>query len=150
MKLTINNIVLLVWVVLTSGCKSIEIPDRPPVITQQATACYGSCPVYTIHIYDNRTVSLNAEKFLPLQGNYKTRLKEKDYEKLLNLFETTIYDFKDEYKSQISDMPTVYLTFNYNNRQKQIMDYYGAPAELKQIEQEVFSLINTLKWKKAP
>ena len=148
MKLGIIIIILSGLGLSVSGCRIIEVPDKPAIITQQATPCFGACPAYTIHIYNNRTVTLKAEKFLRMEGDFVARLKQKELDRLVQLFDSRIFDFKDEYTAQISDMPSVYLTFNYNNRQKQILDYYGAPEELKQLEHEVFALINKLNWKK--
>ncbi|HMP99753.1 MAG TPA: DUF6438 domain-containing protein [Cyclobacteriaceae bacterium] len=116
---------------------------------QQATPCFGACPVYTISIYENRVVSLKAERFVKLQGNFTASLSQKDYERLIEKFENSVFDFKDKYTAQLTDMPTIHLTFNHKGREKKIMDYYGAPDELKNLEAEVYALIDKLKWKKA-
>ena len=140
--------VLFISVWITS-CKQLEIPKSSPIITQQATPCYGSCPVYTLSIYDNRTVTLRAENFLPLQGNHIARMNQKQFDALIDLINSKIFDFKNQYTADISDQPTVYLSFNHQGRTKQIEDYYGAPQELKALEAEIFKLIYSLKWKKA-
>lgn len=142
-----NYILLLYFIILS--CKPPQIPTTTPIITQQATPCFGSCPVYTIDIYENGFVTLVSEKFLPLQGNYTAHLNRKETERLIRIFEQKIFSFKDQYTAPISDYPTIYLTFNYKGREKKIEDYYGAPQELKDLEAEVYSLIHKLKWKKA-
>ncbi len=149
MKIHYYLLLSISLVLLSQGCRNLLIPNSSPIITQQATPCFGSCPVYTINIYENGTVTLEAEQFLKIKGYFRSKLKQSELERLIALFDSEIFELKDQYTAQVSDMPTIYLSFNHQGRQKKIEDYYGAPESLKKLEAEVFSLVSKLKWKKS-
>jgi len=135
--------------VLIVGCKSVQTQsDDVPVIAMTKTLCMGTCPDYDISIFPDGKVVLNARQFLELQGNYESQLGEGQLEGLINKFETSGFDsFQRSYKSNRSDLPTTTVTFNYQGKTKKVVDYDGAPAELRGLEQEIHSLIDSLEWK---
>lgn len=117
-----------------------------PVFILKKTACYGTCPVYELKIYNNRIATLHAEEFLDIQGAYFTKIDKEIYNALIEDFsKSAFFDFKNEYIHNISDLPTTYITF----REKTIKDYYGSPEQLKELERTLASLVDELKWKKS-
>lgn len=146
----IIRIVALLAIALIA-CKSSQTDNtqEEALISMQKTRCMGACPVYKIDIYKNGKVMLDAQENLTLKGRYEAQLSEEEVNKLIEAFEgKDFFAFEDSYKSNVTDLPTTYISFNYEGKSKKIMDYYNAPEELKELEGKVASLIDSLEWKK--
>ena len=145
-----KKFVLLVFVVL--ACKSTQSnlqKDRLPVIMMKKTECHGTCPVYTLIVYDNQTAKLVGERFLDLVGNYEADIPEAVYNELVEAFEAAdFFSFKSKYSANITDLPTTYLSYSNSEKSKMTIDYYRAPPALKKLEQRVAALLKSLDWKK--
>jgi len=66
----------------------------------------------------------------------------------LKFEETGFFDLEDEYKKKMTDLPTTYIYYSKAGKSKRIMDYYGAPPELKELEKTVGMIIETKRWRK--
>lgn len=111
------------------------------------TACYGQCPVYNFKLYSDCTATYNGTAFTDKIGDWKSKLTKKQFNSIIAEFKRSdFFEFKDRYYSEISDLPTTYLYYSDSNRDKKIMDYYGAPQELKDLEAMVEGLIDKLEW----
>lgn len=115
----------------------------------RTTGCYGTCPVFTISIYENRVVTLEAVEFLDLEGKFISRLSNNTFDDLLIEFQnSSFFDFQEQYTGPVSDLPTKYITYREGGKTKTITDYYGAPQELKYLEEKISQLIDQASWKK--
>ena len=112
--------------------------------------CRGKCPVYTITIYGDGRAVYAGKKNVDKIGPYEKKLEKSQITELVKAFnDANFFEFKDEYTSKITDLPTTYTTFTTNDKTKQIRDYYGAPEELKKLEKMVEDIANSEGWKKA-
>ncbi len=113
------------------------------------TPCYGYCPVYTIQIDSNGNGRFQGVENTELIGLYAFRITTKEIKQLKSLFEQAgFFSLKNRYHEYVTDLPTVYLTYRREGMEKKIMDYYGAPQELKDLEKQVESLVLSKKMKK--
>lgn len=135
--------------VLIVGCKSVQTQsDNNPIITMTKTPCMGACPDYDLLIFSSGKVILNARQFLEIQGDFEAILDNEKLEELISLFEKSGFNsFNNSYKSNRTDLPTTIITFNYSGSTKKVIDYDGAPSELKELEAEVHGLIQKLDWR---
>ena len=82
-------------------------------------------------------------------GEYTSKLKKGKLNTLINLFvDNKFFDFENSYKTMFKDLPTTYVYFSNKGESKKIMDYDGAPDDLKIIEKKIAELIKNLEWKK--
>ncbi len=145
-----NAILMFLLSALLSSCSGTRtIGDEELLIEMQRTRCYGYCPVYTVKI-DKRGKGLfegveNVEKI----GRFSFSLRQDELLELENAFqEIDFYRLKRIYDGQASDLPTTYITYNKDGRRKKIMDYYGAPAALNDLENRIESLVLSKKMRK--
>ncbi|MEM9300124.1 MAG: DUF6438 domain-containing protein [Bacteroidota bacterium] len=139
---------LLVINLLPSCNATRSISSDDLVFEIEKTSCYGTCPVYTMTIYKDRTVILNAQQNLEWEGVYMSELSDGRYNELINMFvKERFFEFQDRYTSNITDLPTTYVTFRHQGKSKKIMDYHQAPEALKTLEEELHGLIAELTWK---
>lgn len=146
----INGFLMVFVSIFLASCSSTSrITDEQIVIEMEKTACYGRCPVYTIKIDKQGTgLFIGVEHTEPL-GLYSFRLKKSEMEELHSAFERIgFFGLEDRYYDNISDLPTTYLTYRKESREKKIMDYHGAPPELKQLESRIQELVLSKKMRK--
>jgi hypothetical protein len=123
--------------------------EQDLIIEMSKTPCFGQCPVYSIKI-DRKGKGLyegieNTEK----KGMYMFSISGEALERLITSFlEIEFFQLEDEYYKPVSDLPTTYLSFRHNGAYKMIMDYAGAPPQLKSLEQEIESLVLSSEMKK--
>jgi hypothetical protein len=101
-------------------------------------ACYGLCPIFSLIIDSSRNASYHAIKFNKEQGDFKTIINLKDYNKITELINYINFaTLEDDYNLPITDQPTSWLTITYDNgKVKRIKDYgeegtYGLMALYK-------------------
>jgi hypothetical protein len=133
-----------------------DTPEKPVpsydlsdvVITMQRGACFGFCPIYTVTIYGNGKVEFMGERFVDSVGAYTDSIAVEEVKKLVHAFHTTgFFTMQDEYTNpHVTDLPSVRTTFSGTGKTKSIHDYYGAPAELKNLEKLIDSIARTQKW----
>jgi len=130
-----------------SGPKTITEEDL--LIEMKRTPCYGSCPVYTVKI-DKKGKGLfegveNVEKI----GRFSFSLSQDELMEFENAFQQVdFYQLKNIYDGQVSDLPTTYISYNKDGNRKKIMDYYGAPEQLRDLENSIETLVLSKKMKK--
>ncbi len=134
---------------LLASCMVTHKPGiQDTVITMEKTACYGACPVYTLSIYNSGILVLTGKENIPYKGMFCSKLKRAEWTRIKQAFiSSQFFSFKDQYTSQLKDLPSTFVTFRWDGKSKTIEDYDGAPDELKNLEDLVVKLIDTQKWK---
>jgi len=138
--------VLLVF----SSCAATKNYTQDDILFSiKKTSCYGPCPVYEMKIYKNGFVKLTAEEHLDLKGEFYTKLPGSKVKTLISKFkEAGFFEMEGQYTSIIKDLPTTWIFYSNEGRQKRIKDYDGAPESLKDLEKELSSLLESEDWKK--
>ena len=143
--------ILFLGLILICSCRSAQVlSDSDPVIKMTRTQCFGTCPAYTISIYEDRKVMFEGEMFVEPIGLHYAELDRTTYKNLVKAFRSAdFFSFEDEYTENVSDLPTIYLSFSDQGQTKTITDHVGAPEELKSLERMVGDLIKQLKFTSA-
>lgn len=151
-----KNIFLFISIFIVGACKSpkkisnsqpneasaIAISQPKNIFTLATTACYGTCPVFEISIFDNDSLVYNGQNHVKVTGQISKKLPKGTVEKLQKQFkEANFFEFKNIYEMNISDLPTTYISFTDNDQTKKIKDYAGSPNTLKQLESLLRALV---------
>jgi hypothetical protein len=106
-------------------------------------------PEYSIELFSNRQMILEAKKNLDKSGKYMRTLSKDEYDQLLQAFlDAKFFKFKNEYSDTISTLPTRYVYFAYQGKEKKVKDYYNAPETLTQLEYSIQSFLDRVGWEK--
>ena len=113
------------------------------IISLDKTACFGTCPVYKIKIYNSGKATYEGLKHVKKIGLHNLTISEGEKNIILtNEKKIGFSKMKDEYTEKITDLPTTYIMI----QNKMIKDYYGAPPELKELEKKIEELfLNKLR-----
>jgi hypothetical protein len=147
---SINAILIVfVWTQLISCSGTSRMAMEEIIIEMEKTACYGQCPVYTVKIDESgRGLFIGVENTAHL-GLFSFRLRKEELNGLIASFERIrFFELKDRYYDYVTDLPTTYLTFRNGSREKKVMDYYGAPKELKDLEKSIADLVLSKRMRK--
>ena len=116
----------------------------------EKTACMGSCPVYTLKIYQDGWAELNGTANIAYIGKHQLKLTEQDVAQIRAAFvKHDFFALDEKYYANFSDLPTTYVYYQDGEKSKKVMDYHGAPANLKELENYLADLLNR-NWKKSP
>jgi hypothetical protein len=105
------------------------IISKPKIIfTLRTTACYGTCP---------------GQYHVNVQGQVSKKLKKGTVVALREQFMAAdFFEFKNVYEKPITDLPTTYISFTYQEKTKEIKDYVGSPSTLKELETLIKKLVS--------
>ena len=114
----------------------------------EKTPCYGHCPVYTIKIDHKGNGLFRGVENTENLGLYSFSLTGDELIRLKSSFDRIgFFNLEDRYFEHVTDLPTVYITYRSGGNEKKIMDYYGAPQDLKNLEAQIESSVFSAKMK---
>jgi len=145
------NAILWVLVLLCfSSCSAPRtITDEDLLIELQRTPCYGTCQVYTIKIDKNGKGLFEGVENVEKIGMFSFSISQDALMEIENAFhQVNFFQLKKIYDAEVSDLPTTYITYNKDGKRKKIMDYYGAPEELRSLENSIETLVLSKKMKR--
>jgi len=121
------------------------------VITLERTACFGSCPIYTVSILEDGTVLYNGERFVSVTGEQTSTIDPTVVAQMVKAFEDAGYfDWDTSYENMtITDMPTVTTSVTHDGKTHQIARYagdYSAPLALPFLEAWIDQMVNSQLW----
>jgi hypothetical protein len=145
-----NAILMILLSCLINSCTGPRtIPDEDLLIELERTPCYGSCPVYKVKIDKRGKGLFEGLENVDIIGRFSFSLHPDELTEIENAFhKVDFYQLEKIYDAQVSDLPTTYITYNKDGNRKKIMDYYGAPEELRNLENSIETLVLSKKMKK--
>ena len=145
-----NAILMILVSLLINSCSGPRIiTDEDLLIELQRTPCYGTCQVYTVKIDKNGKGLFEGVENVEKIGRFSFSLSQDELMEIENAFhQVDFYRLKNIYDAQVSDLPTTYITYNKDGNRKKIMDYYGGPEELRNLENSIETLVLSKKMKK--
>ena len=129
------NAVLLVGLVL-SACTStiVDPPNDAASVTLRRTVCFGACPAYTVTLHTDGSASFDGDRFVSVVGHRDYRVDPAAVRGLVAEFKAAhFFELKDEYRGNVTDLPTVRLTITIGDKTKTIIDYAGEMAGMPKI-----------------
>ncbi len=115
------------------------------------TACFGECPVYSFTLQGDGQATFNGKRFTELEGphrrTYSADTTNTVFKEMIGM---DLYQYESEYTDQITDLPTTYLTFQHEGREKEIKLYYGFPKELEDLANRLQELAFAEGWEAVP
>ncbi|MGB1253847.1 MAG: DUF6438 domain-containing protein, partial [Candidatus Promineifilaceae bacterium] len=135
----------------TLDMDNVSDTDSTAVITLERTACFGSCPVYTLAIYDDGRVVYDGLNFVDVSGKQERLLDAAAVAELVQTMNDIGYfELADKYTNYIvTDLPSVLTSLTIDGRTKRIERYEGddqAPRALIEIEVMIDKLVNSEQW----
>ena len=141
---------ILLITILFISCKII---DNEVIKKEQTTVifelikggCYGTCPIYSISVDENRQIKYEGKRFVDDIGTYNWIMNEKDFN-TLNALINKKFNADYTHNMQVQDLPLTRL--NIKNKY-QVKFKGGCPIEFKkELKQIEMLLLKNTNWKK--
>ena len=85
--------------------------------------------------------------FVAVTGRQTSSISQEQVRELVKAFyETDYFSLKNEYSAQVTDLPTTTTSITVDGRFKQVINYYGAPEQLMELENKIDDISNSEKW----
>jgi hypothetical protein len=129
--------------------------DPNLLITLERTACFGTCPMYTLTIYQDGRVEYTGKDFVTVKGDQTGKITPAQVQVLVEAFKNADYfNLQDEYTTPVTDLPTTITSFTFEGNTKTIRNYGGclhdspvpAPQALCDLENKIDEITNSIQW----
>lgn len=128
---------------LCSEVRAQQKSDSEVLITIEREACFGPCPVYSAQIFSDGTVTYNGKDFVGATGEKRYKISQDQIRELIEAFvKIKYFSLKDKYEADengksVTDLPTTTTSLSLDGKQKKVVNYYGAPKELNELENKI-------------
>ena len=116
-------------------------------ITLQRTACFGTCPVYTVTLHGDGSVSYTGAENTTISGTQTWKIDPAAVRALAKEMQDAGYfDLENNYQGLVTDHPTVFTSLTIGTRTKRIRNYVAGPPRLKELEERIDAVAGTKKY----
>lgn len=129
----------------------IQDPLSDSVLARiQRTPCFGTCPIYTMTIYQGGYVTFHGEKFVDMEGHYEGKSDKNKLEELIESAEEVgFFQLDREYDNpRVTDLPSTIITMAKGESFKTVINRYSGPPSLTDFQKKFDELIKQISWKK--
>jgi hypothetical protein len=124
--------------------------DHALVATLDRGACNGTCPTYTLYIYDDGVVEYIGSEFVMVRGSATTRLSDRQLSELDQLFaQANYFALGGSYETDhANDAPLIATSYTHGGRTKEIRHASSPdiPAALVAVEAGIDKIVHTARW----
>ena len=144
------------WLALT--CSGLAAPNAPKIdsITLERTSCYGTCPIYTVTVRRDGTVTYDGKQFVAVTGHHSSKISSEQFQQLVHEIQRIgFFSLQDEYTFKenpdgsieaVTDLPTTITTVRAGKLRKRIKNYYGGPESLAEFEKLIDKIAGSSAW----
>lgn len=127
-----------------------ELPPVPLGIRRIAlatSACLGSCPVYTVELYDGGEARFTGHACVRPLGTSTGRFDPGRFDLLAELVsEIGFFELADGYASNVTDLSASFIAVSTPDDDKIVMRYWAGPARLWALELAIREVVREVTW----
>lgn len=116
----------------------------------ERTACFGTCPIYVLSIFEDGTVIYEGKKWVDKEGIYKSSVEKEVLDKIKHQADVfkfysmnTVYD-----NTNVTDLPTTITALKADEGFKVVVNRYEGPENLAILESYIDNLVKNIDWEK--
>lgn len=111
------------------------------------SACFGTCPVYTLKVFDNGRVEYHGVIHTNKMGVYSRQLTENDFYPLVReLRATKLEQYDDLYTSGATDFPMTTITHHQGDSAKTVKGDFERPEAVQNLEKTLTAIADSGEW----
>lgn len=119
------------------------------VITLRRTACFGTCPDYSLEITGDGKVNYEGFDFVGVKGRQTAQVPAKDVKELVDeFFAIGYFELKDSFVEPVTDLPSRTTSLSVDGKKKSVYNYAGGPEGLKGLEDKIDQVAKSEQWTK--
>ena len=115
------------------------------------TACFGTCPAYTIEIQGNETITYQGRSNVAILGKREGKITAQMVREHFARFRAAeFFSLRDYYVAEITDYPTYVISIAFDGNRKVVGDYagyrVGMPVVVRELEYSVDWYADSKRW----
>jgi hypothetical protein len=151
----LKSIAFLAACLLSAVAISAQATTPGVAITLERGACFGTCPMYSLTIYDDGTVVYNGDRFVEATGEQTWQMDPETVTAMVDAFaEAGYFEWDAEYTDMsVTDLPYIVTSVTRDGETHSINHYTGdhsAPLALSFLEAWIDQMVNTAQWTGVP
>jgi hypothetical protein len=156
MKVRISAAALVLFISGIIPTHSSAVRQQNPVISLRRTECYGTCPVYSLEIFENGSIRYVGKEYVAVLGEKHSQIPRAAVENLVDRFTAIDYMNLGDYSrnqthpdgsfSVILDRSSTITSLRIGGKTKEIEDCGDAPESLVLLEWEIDRAVNSHRW----
>lgn len=117
-------------------------------IEYRRTACFGTCPIFDLTIYDNGRAIYNGKNFVDMIGIHYTTASQDEISRIVQIAEKIrFFEMDDEYDNKgITDLPSIYVSIAHDGKLKTVRNRVQGPKELVKLYEQLDEFITSRRW----
>ncbi len=124
-------------------------------IVLERTACFGTCPVYTLTVHSSGVVEFDGKSHVKAIGLQTGKISAQSFAQLVKKIEgIDFFNLRDRYDgknpdgsgSTVTDLPTRKTTVTRGDQTKTVEDYFRGPPGLVELELLIDEVTKSVKW----
>ena len=131
-----TSIILLGALAAILPAGSVDARVRPiETISYQTTACFGTCPVYTLTVRSDGTATFEGARYTAVRGRRDFRVTPRQYRAFaawlapVRPARGSVDHSGSACRSMATDMPSVTVTWRGRRGEQRLHHYYGCDME---------------------
>ena len=124
--------------------------DDQAFVSLTRTACYGTCPVYTVKIFGSGLVEFRGEWYVCAEGPVLTQIPHESAQRLLNAMVASGFNnLPDFTREDITCLSSATVMLSLGAYSHSVEHYHGmrpVPGVIRAIEKEIDARANTSQW----
>jgi hypothetical protein len=113
--------------------------------------CFGFCPDYSVTIGGDGEVRYEGRRFVNAVGERTATIPREEVARLVERFDAAGFDdLRNEYRGQMTDLPTFTVSLTRNGQTKTVVDYggpsVGMPRTVRDLQAEIDRVAGTAQW----
>ncbi len=137
-----------------SPSREIAMPTAPlhdMTVTLRRSACFGTCPVYTVRISGDGHVTYTGDAFVKTKGKHEYTIQTPAVAQLFDdIRAKNLWSLREHYAAGVTDMPTVTIEIRVGLSTHKIVDYMGRwvgmPRAVNDIQAQIDRIADTARW----
>jgi len=115
------------------------------------TGCFGTCPQYSVQIFQDGKVEFTGGVYTLFEGSQSYAVPVQEVNKLINEFrKADFWSLRNVYRHGVTDSPTYVITFQTGKNKKSIEDYVGLrvgmPSIVRDLQDQIDQVAGTDRW----
>ena len=124
---------------LLFACSTTKTPEELTTndirLSLKKEGCFGSCPVYTLNVYDGGYCEFIGLENCYKIGKHSLQLTKEKYKSLYAEFKSAdLFQFQDYYESNIPDLPSITISYFEKDTSKTIVGKRERPEIIHKLQ----------------
>ena len=133
--------------VIKKNLTAAEIQQLPKLLEYSKSPCYGTCPHFTMTVYQDGWTVFEGKRFTEKEGIATLQLNPEQLQTLLDHCKAAdIWSTEKAYGMRIQDLPTTTVHLYEGDREKSVQWKMRQPDRLKTLDGQLMQLVTDQGW----